>query len=706
MDVIMAEDTQGESKQPDNSPLVALYWREIERYNRASSDWYKEAGDIENVYLDGARAENSTRRMYSMLWANVETLKPAVYAKMPILQCSRRYKDRDPVARVSAELMERASNCAFDLGGVNDVFKAVRDDRLIAGRGQAWARYEAVIEQYEVDGEIDGKGNPITAERLKSEKVAVDYVRWSDFGHNICGVWSDVWLVWRAVYKTQDEMKERFGAEKAASVSYSAKLPSYGASSGKDAAEDRCKVMEIWDKSRGIVSWMVEGSKSFLESGPPPTNFRKFFPCPPPWYATKTSKELIPVPDYRYYKDQAKEINDLTDKIGNMQQWLIVKGFVPGTSNELDAIEEALRDTENVELMQTIKSWKEWSEKGGANKLIDWLPIDHVAKALDLAIKLRAQLIQDVFQITGVSDILRGQGDPNETATAQTLKAQTGFSRLRNIKDAGAEFCMEVGQLCAEIIAEQFQPETIAEMTGFKYVPRPQGPAMPIMLGGPQAPNVTPMPGVDPRRMMGANGGPPMDDQDEGDRDLVFDDRHMELLRNDRMRNFRIDVETDSTVAADEQAEKAARTEFLGITGKYLGEMSRMPPELMPIASELLMFAVRGFRAGRSVEEALERGFKKIADGMKQKAAQPPPPDPKMITAQSNAETSKGKLLLQAKKDASDAQLETQRMQTDAAIEIRKQNIDAALQISQNQRDADAMAIERTAQSSGGSSTI
>lgn len=685
-------DTDTEKKSATSDPRVSLYWREIERYNRAASEWMTEAGQIENVYLDDARAENSSRRMYSMLWANVETLKPAVYAKLPILQCSRRFKDQDHIARVSAELMERASNSAFDLGGVNEVFRAVRDDRLIAGRGSAWVRYEAQIEQYELPGTYDSNGRPAIGERLKGERVAVDYVRYCDFGHNICGVWTDVWLVWRVVYKTQEEMTERFGGEKAAAVSYNAKLTAYGSGSDKDAPDNRCKVYELWDKQRGIVSWLVEGSKELLESGQPPTNFRNFFPCPAPWYATKTSKQLIPVPDYRYYRDQAKEINDLTDKIGNMQQWLIVKGFVPGASNEADPIEEALRDTENAELMQTVKSWKQWSEKGGAGKLIDWLPIDHVAKALDVAIKLRAQLIADVFQITGVSDILRGQGDARETATAQSIKAQTGFSRLRNVKDAGAEFCMEVGQLCAEIIAEQFQPETIAAMTGYKYAPQQQGPAMPLMLGGPAAPNVTPMPGVDPRLMMGGNGGPPMAD---GSPDLTFDDRHIELLRDDRMRNFRIDVETDSTIQADEQAEKSARMEFVGVVGKYLSEMSQMQPELMPIASEMLMFAVRGFRAGRHMEEALERNFKRLEESLKQRASQPPPPDPRALAVQASAKAAQDKLMLQANSDRTKAMLQAQKQNTDAQLEIRKQNLDASLQISQKQHDADAMALEQ-----------
>lgn len=696
----MADD---QSKASAANPIVSLYWREVERYNRATADWVKEGADIEDLYLDSTRITQKAARLYAMLWANVETLKPAVYAKLPILQCSRRHKDRDPIARVCATLMERAANTSFDLGSVNEVFKAVRDDRLLPGRGQAWVRYEATIEEYD-DGAVDEAGESVTSERLKEERVAVDYVRWQDFGHNICGSWADVWMVYRCVYKTMDEMQERFGPDVAASISYNAKAPEYGSGSGKDEADSRCKVIEVWDKQRGIVSWMVEGQHAFLESGPPPTDFRNFFPCPKPWYATHTAKELIPVPDYRYYKDQAKEINDLTDKIGNMQQWLIVKGFVPGTSNEADPIEEALRDTGNVELTQTVESWKQWSEKGGAGKLIDWLPIDHVAKALQVAIQMRNQLIQDVFQITGVSDILRGQSDARETATAQNLKAQTGFSRLRNIKDEGARFCMEVGQLCAEIIAEQFAPETIAEMTGFKYVPQPMPQPQMLMLGGPQAPNVTPMPGVDPRMMMGANGGPQMQDEDEAE--MTFDDRHIQLLRDDRMRNFRIDVETDSTVQADEQAEKDSRVEFVGVTGKYLADMSRMPPELMPIAAQLLMFAVRGFRAGRMMEESLERSFKQIEHQHKQRAAQPPPPDPKMIAVQANAQNQQmkiqsdaraqqGQLQAQVMKDRADLQLEAQKQQTDAALEIRKQNIDAGLRIRDKQIDADAMAIEQ-----------
>ena len=66
-----------------------------------------------------------------------------------------------------------------------------------------------------------------------------------------------------------------------------------------------------------------------LEEGAPPLSFRDFFPCPEPCYGSKTSKSLFPTPDYRYYQDQANEIDDLTEKIANLTDFLIMRGFVP-----------------------------------------------------------------------------------------------------------------------------------------------------------------------------------------------------------------------------------------------------------------------------------------------------------------------------------------------------------------------------------------
>jgi len=753
------------------SKLVSQYWREIERYRRATSSWHEEGEQIERLYLDEDRTQNSARR-FALLWANVETLKPAVYAKPPVVMCSRRYKDRDPIARIAAELMERATNTTFDLYNVDETFQMVRDDRLLPGRGQGWVRYEADIEQYEADAADDDE--PAIHEKVTAERVCTDYVHWTDFGHNVAGAWNDVWLVWRAVYKTEDEVAARFGADKAAKLTYDAKAPismsEKSAGSMGEAAEDFCKIYEVWDKRRKLTSWITEGLRGqFIESGPPPVNFSNFFPCPKPCYATKTSKSLIPRPDYIYYRDQAKEINDLTAKIANMTDWLVVKGFVPGAPSRVsDAIEEVIRDKGNREVFTQVESWTEWTEKGGIAKLIDWMPIDMIIKTLQAAIQARTQLIQDVFQITGLSDILRGATDPNETLGAQELKAQTGSRRLRNTKDEVARFCKDIARLNAEVIAEKFEAETIAAITGYRYQPPAPKPITLPGLGMPLASNIIPMPGVSQPQpsigsgqvqnrfgvepipgpmpgappvaggmqsqgMVGGNGdmnpapadamgglnppgaaaappgtpptlAPPpkamtppgigapampqqpmgMDASQSQGQDMVFDDRVMKLLRDDRLRSFRIDVETDSTGQADEQAEKQAATEFLTATGAYMEKAvaaMTAQPEVGGLAGEMLMYVVRRYRAGRTLEEEIERTFGQLQQKALAVAQQGPKPDPEQIKAEAADKAMQAEMAMKEK----DFQLRMAESQQNAQMEAQKHSQELAYKAQEQQ---------------------
>lgn len=700
--------TRTKSAPGKADPLVGRYWREVERYERAASDWHQDGDEIIQTYLDENRSASSSARKFALLWANVETLKPAVYAKVPALVCSRRFKDRDPIGKVCAELMERATNTTFDLHNTDEVFRMVRDDRLLPGRGQAWVRYEATIEQYDdPDGTPDEKTGEIPQrERLKSEKVCADHVPWDEFGHNVSRTWAEVWLVWRVVYKTREECEDRFGKVAAKTLAYSAKSPGsgQGAGSSKDDPDDRCKIYELWDKRRGLTSWIAKGETTFLDSGPPPLDFREFFPCPEPCFSTKSSKSLIPRPDYRYYSDQAKEINDLTEKIGRMTEWLIVKGFIPNSPSSLaDPIQEALEDKSNRELFVPVESHQEWTERGGSAKLIDWLPIDKIVQALQAAIQARNQLIQDVFQVTGISDILRGQTDPDETLGAQELKAQTGTRRLRNTKDELARFCRDIGRLVAEVIAEKFEPSSIAAITGYKYVPQ----AMTQMMGAMQQPADNPqMPAPGPMAqmqmpMMGHNQGPSF--EDDADPDLVFDERHMQLLRDDKMRNFRVDIETDSTVQADENAEKASRVEYATMVTTALEKAAQlmMAPQaapLMPVMQEMLMYVTRGFRAGRGMEDTLERSFKKLEAAMQQASKQPPP---QVIEAQQKMQLAQQELAadhqLAQQENAGEMQMEAQKQQGHMQLEVRKQNLDAAIKSRQITQTAHAQAQDRIA---------
>lgn len=88
------------------------------------------------------------------------------------------------------------------------------------------------------------------------------------------------------------------------------------------------------------------------------------------------------------------------------------------------------------------------------------------------------------------------------------------------------------------------------------------------------------------------------------------------LIREDGVHGFKIDIEADSTIAPDEQAEKAARTEFLRQFVPLMEQIvpiAQGNPPLAALAKEIALFGVRGFPVARSLEETIEMAFDAIA---------------------------------------------------------------------------------------------
>lgn len=96
-----------------------------------------------------------------------------------------------------------------------------------------------------------------------------------------------------------------------------------------------------------------------------------------------------------------------------------------------------------------------------------------------------------------------------------------------------------------------------------------------------------------------------------------------QLIREDGVHGFKIDIEADSTIAPDEQAEKAARTEFVKEFVPFLQlvvPLAQGNPPMAAVAKELALFAIRGFPIARTFEETIEQAFDALAK-------MPPHPD-------------------------------------------------------------------------------
>ncbi|MBB2671053.1 UNVERIFIED_ORG: hypothetical protein GGE44_000594 [Rhizobium esperanzae] len=619
---------------------VGAHWQqELERAQRYFKSWHDRCVKIEKIYLDQQSDQTSAaKRRFPMLWANTAVLQPAVYARVPQPVVERRFKDADPIARIASEIVER--NLAFtgEEADLDSIMRAVRDDFLLCARGTVWLRYEADFEPLDMgvapseppaEGRLPGEMGA-TLEAIADERVCVDYVHWSDFLHSPARRWKDVTWVARRVPMTDEELQKRFGREAIASGAAQPAASGKGASQAERLEnEGKTHVWEIWCKSENYTVCIADGSPVALEVSEPPLALTHFWPCPRPAYGTVSTSSLIPVPDYVYYQQQCDEIDLLTKRINKLTDQLRLKVFYPSGDGAISpAIEKAMRP-DNDMVMVPIPEWAAFTDKGGSKAVVT-LPIDEVQKVIVACMAARKQLIEDVYQITGISDIVRGDTQASETATAQRIKSQWGSIRIRDRQAELARFARDIIRLAGEIICDQFQPETLMLVSGIKLPTMAEKQQVEMQMqqmqmaaqqtarraqqmGQPAQSSPEMAPPELPPQLQQMMGQPTIDEV-------------VQLLRNDSIRGFQVEIETDSTIEPDEDAEKQRRMEFVQMVGGFMqqaGAMAQQSPMLVPVMVETLLFAARGFRAGRQLESMLEQ-----VGGQLSQAASAPKPEP------------------------------------------------------------------------------
>ncbi|MGO8068735.1 hypothetical protein AB9E28_24805 [Rhizobium leguminosarum] len=616
---------------------VGAHWQqELERGQRYFKSWIDRCTKIEKIYLQQADQANAAKRRFPMLWANISVLQPAVYARVPQPVVERRFKDSQPVARMASELVERNLAFTADDADLDSLMRAVRDDFLLCARGTVWLRYEADFEPLDIGVEpsnapaldMQGDDGGPTPEQITDERVCIDYVHWSDFLHSPARRWKDVTWVARRVPMTDEEFDKRF-PEGRASLAANGAGSNHGTNQTERAQnEGKTYVWEIWCKSENYTVWIAEGSPVALEVSEPPLKLARFFPCPRPAFGTLSTSSLIPVPDYVYYQQQCDEIDMLTKRVNKLTDQLRLKIFYPsGDGSVSPAIEKAMRP-ENDTVMVPIPEWAAFTDKGGSNAIVT-LPIDEVQKVIVACIEVRKQLVEDVYQITGISDIVRGDTQASETATAQRIKSQWGSIRIRDRQAELARFARDIVNLAGEIICDQFQPETLMLVSGIQLPTAAQKQQVQMQQ---QQQQMAQQQAAMRAQQMGQPAPPPQPPQLPPEVQKMMEqptiDEVVQLLRNDSVRGFRIDIETDSTIEPDEDAEKQRRMEFVQMVGGFMqqaGAIAQLTPMLVPVMVETLLFAARGFRAGRQLENTLEQ----VGAQLSQSATAPkPPPEP------------------------------------------------------------------------------
>ncbi|WP_429497265.1 molecular chaperone [Robbsia andropogonis] len=648
----------------------AKYLAEIDEYERDAGPWKTKGKRVVKRYNDERSASTEGKSRFNILWSNVQTLLPALYSRDPKPDFQRRFLDADPVGRVSCEILERANSFTLEKNDFSAKMRQCVTDRLLAGRGTLWARYVPHFKASEMlgnegtqiddDAEAgeDTEGEP--PQDLEYEQVDLDYVHWNDFGHNKARVWQEVYLVWRRCFLTREELRARF-PDIADKIPLDHKPDDM---KSDQPTEGKAMIYEMWDRRVRKAVWLSKGyPESLLDEKEDPLELENFFPCPRPLTPNMATDSIIPVSDYQQYEDQARELDNLTGRIESLTKAVKVVGVhdasAPGLSRLLG---EGVQNQ-----LVPVDAWAAFAEKGGLVGSIVLLPMQEIVQTLLALYDARDKVKAVLYEITGMADILRGASDPSETATAQQIKSNFASIRLTDMQAEVQRFARDAVSIIAEIHANLFEIETLAEISGYPLL---------TMAEQQVAQRIKQLGGSLPKDIEKASLEPTWEEVTE-------------LLRDANVRHYRLDIETDSTIKMDQMQEKTDRMEFVKVIGGFINQVMQVEnPVLAPLLGEMMMFAARAFPIGKTLEAALSETIEQLQKQAQAQASQPKP-NPQMMKVQADAQAKQaqiqGNLQIQNAKQQGDMQIEQAKIQAQAQADAQDRALQAQLADAQRQ---------------------
>lgn len=556
-------------------------------------------------YEDKTEERLPNEKRANLFYSNVNTLKESLFNSLPKPDVRQLHEGNygDNVARVSCLVAQRALDYEVHCApSFKEAITCAILDRLVPGTGQVWYGFSA---------KLDAEGNVTPG----SERVTADHVPFCDFIYEPAKVWSKVGWVGRKHHMTNEDFIDQYGDDALQKIG-APKDREGGGFDPENINKDKICVYEIWDKKSQKVYFMTKGGTEYLKVTDDPYGLADFFPCPRPLIANVTTNAFLPVTDYHICQDQYQQLDKLYARISIIIDAVKVVGLYDAQAG---GIQRMLSEGENQ--LIPVDNWAMMMEKGGVKGMIDWYPVEQVASVLN-QLQVQYEALKGLLaEISGMSDIVRGDTNQYETAKAQQIKAQFASVRLGGYQRDTAEFVRDGLRIMADLAFGLYGDDKL------------------LMIIGPlEQPDQQYLPAA------------------------------AQVLRDDFTRKYKVDIEADSLTQADWALEKSQRQEIVNVVGTMIGQMVPMikeVPAMAPLAAQMLKFAISGYKGAQELTGWLNQQVDDMARKAQQAAENPQPPQPSPEEQKAQAEMQKMEMEAQLKQKQADMdmQMEQQKLQ-------------------------------------------
>lgn len=585
----------------------AFYWKkQIANFKSDNNAFFSQAKKCEEAYCD--------TKSYNIFYSNVQLLKAYLLTNNPKPEVERRFLKKTASDKLQyntalelANILEGALSYYTDNANFFQKLKdGVLENATKVGRGVLWVTYEPKIEQV-----ADEYGN--VQEVITDRDIKLDALGYEDYACSTSCNKEQVWWKARRHLLGKEELKKQFN--------YDATEDELNFSTGKESDRKLAEVWEIWDKINKKRVYILENCvrNEFLKEDDDPYGISTFFPCEEITFITN-GKNIIPIPEYELYRKKAVELNKVSSLADTLEQKV---KFVITTdkTNQDNTLNMANASEGDIVTLQTPNPMA----TGNNGAYIGFLPIKEAIDLLEHRELKKAQLKQDIYDITGIADIMRGQTDAGETATAQHIKGVFGTMRFQDKQKCVQAFVVNIFEIIAEIICENWDADTLQSITS-TYLPTEQEKKG-------IAANLARMTLVqqDPRYAQLAQAGQIQVPQVTKEQIKLLEqptwETIIQIMRDDKLRNYSIDVQSSATIFDDMQAQNASVQQ---LAQTYIGIVQQAAqigsPAVIRGFIPIAKMQLTGIKCGRAIAKQLIDALEAGAEELEQSQGNQPDP--------------------------------------------------------------------------------
>jgi len=641
---------------------------------KARSDWLSCAdrswAELKKRQKNGKLFSNTpnsvrVRQKYPLWYSIFKIRQPLILSRVGVPVGRDTTQDgNDTVAATAALCLERlATNLAraFDFF---DVMCAARDDFLATNFANVRAYYEReeIKEQRreyitpqtdEASGEVvfvDSEGNIVVTDAIaqdeqgyfieteelvdvENEKVCLEPVLYKDMLIDPdVRRYSRVKRMAFVEHYSEREFAEVFGRKALSTLPHDE-----DGLSNEDAKKKRNTIVvyEYWDMFERECYWFAENGEDFIrpknyinrddeEYGEAiadkngPYDLEHFFPCPPPLVINQPTDDFWPVPEFYQLQDLFDEIHSIFSRMVLLTR--AIRSRILYDSN-VEGLQAALNELSEADAIGVPNLAQALSGVGGRlDAVVQYIPVGELIAGLQQMYGGFEQRLNVIYKLTGTSDLLQGfvTDQTNRTFGERQMQEKYALNQQADSQQKMQEFVRASYELLVEMALKNFKDDSLV-----RYI-------IPQTL--------------------------PPDHREQFP-------QAMELLKNKRKR-FRIELETDSTIAINEEYDKARAIELANTLTAALEKVAgiaQSQPALVIPELHALKFLIQSFRQGKMFQNEITASIDQIIKA--QEAMTEKPFDKDQMAMQLKREEMEFQRQLQQYKVQSDERIEVAKLQ-------------------------------------------